>query len=109
MPQKSIKKAVKKAARLGEGRDKIMAHLSPGEIVLPLDFQKKFPAVEMALRQAFEKSGIDYERYVAGSAQNRINPRTGAPMFDDGSEGGGTRSTDRVVAGGAVGEVDLVF
>ena len=87
MPQKSIKKAVKKAARLGEGRDKIMAHLSPGEIVLPLDFQKKFPAVETALRQAFEKSGIDYERYVAGSAQNRINPRTGAPMFDDGGGG----------------------
>ena len=89
MAAKSLKKTVKEAARLGEGRDKIMAHLSPGEIVLPLNFQKKFPAVEAALRQSFAKAGIDYEQYVAGSAQNRINPRTGAPMFDDGSDGGG--------------------
>ena len=91
MAAKSLKKAVKKAARLGEGRDKIMAHLSPGEIVLPIGFQEKFPAVGEALRQAFKKSGLDYEQFVAGSSSNKINSRTGAPMFDDGGgdDGGG--------------------
>lgn len=88
MAAKSVKKSMKQAARMGRGRDDTIAHLASGEVVIPLDFQRKFPAVGAALKDAFAKAGLDYERFVVGSPKNRINPRTGAPMFDEGGEGG---------------------
>ena len=89
MATKSVKKTVKEAARMGKGRDNTLAHLASGEVVIPVGFQQKFPAVGAALKQAFEKAGLDYEQFVVGSPKNRINPRTGAPMFDDGGGGDG--------------------
>jgi hypothetical protein len=104
MAAKSVKKSMKQAARMGRGRDDTIAHLASGEVVIPLDFQRKFPAVGAALKDAFAKAGLDYERFVVGSSKNRINPRTGAPMFDD---DGGDSGNGGNEAGGGWGGSEL--
>jgi hypothetical protein len=112
MASKSVKKSMKQAARMGKGRDDTIGHLASGEVVIPLDFQRKFPAVGAALKDAFAKAGLDYDRFVVGSSKNRINPRTGAPMFDDdggdsgngGNEaGGGWGGSELGASGGEMG------
>jgi len=102
MTDKPIRKALKVAAGLGQGRDDTVGHLATGEIVIPIDLQKKHPELVGSLRKAFADSGIDYDRFVVGSGKNKKNTQTKAPMFDegDGGDGGG----DGGEGGGGEGE-----
>jgi hypothetical protein len=89
MVDQRVNKTLKVAAGMGKGRDRYIGHLSPGEVVLPIPFQKAYPGLILDLKRAFERAGLDFNRYIVGHEHNRINPSTGIPMFDDGDGDGG--------------------
>lgn len=62
-------------ANKGRNGDTEMAHVTPGEIVVPHSVQT--PQLKSGLNQAFMRAGVPMERYtVRGGASSR-NPRTG--------------------------------
>ena len=67
-------------AEAGRGTDKVMAHLSLGEIVIPRAFQDD-PEVMAVLQQMFEAGGADINEFTVGHEANKINPETGYPEF----------------------------
>jgi hypothetical protein len=68
-------------ARYGRNGDTRMAHLTPGETVVPKEVLRQNPQVARGLGKAFQDAGSDPRRYVVGSGQNSINPVTGKPEF----------------------------
>ena len=66
-------------AAMGRFGDSIMAHLTPGEITIPIQLQS--PAVLKAIREEFKKVGVDPSKFVAGSPTGSRNPQTGAQEF----------------------------
>jgi hypothetical protein len=71
----------------GRGGDTRIAHVTPGEIVIPRHLQTpEFIAGFVRLAHAH---GINPRRFVVGSGHNSINPTTGQAEFvDDGNEYG---------------------
>jgi hypothetical protein len=65
----------------GRNGDTTMAHLTPGETVVPQQVLRQNPQVARGLGRAFQDAGADPNRYVVGSGQNSINPMTGEPEF----------------------------
>lgn len=65
-----------------EGRvtDDVMAHLTTGEIVIPLNISTNERAFEQ-LALMFELSGMDIREFIVGHERNKINPDTGHPEF----------------------------
>lgn len=63
----------------GRGGDTEVAHVTPGEIVLPKSLQT--PGVLNALRQAAKEAGASLDQFRVGDSQNSINPRTEQPEF----------------------------
>lgn len=76
--KRQLRQARELAAQ-GRGSDTEIAHVTPGEIVLPEALQT--PAVLTAIRQAAMDAEIPLEQLRVGSTQNSINPRTGQPEF----------------------------
>ena len=66
-------------AMKGRFGDTIIAHLTPGEITIPVQLQS--PAVLKAIRDEFHKVGVSPAKFVAGSPQGSHNPATGAQEF----------------------------
>jgi biotin carboxyl carrier protein len=77
----SLRNEAQALARAGRGGDTQIAHLTPGEIVIPKRLQT--PQVIAALRRAAGASNTPLARLQVGHPRNRINPRTGAAEFDD--------------------------
>jgi hypothetical protein len=68
-------------ARYGRNGDTRMAHVAPGEVVVPQEVLAQRPQVARGLGMAFRDVGADPRRYVVGSKRNSINPITGEPEF----------------------------
>jgi len=68
-------------AKYGRGGDTMMAHVTPGEMVVPQKVLQNSPQVARGLGTAFRDVGADPRRYVVGSGQNSINPVTGEREF----------------------------
>lgn len=68
-------------ARYGRNGDTMMAHVAPGEMVVPQEVLRSSPHVARGLGRAFRDVGADPLRYVVGSKRNSINPVTGEPEF----------------------------
>ena len=68
-------------AQYGRNGDTMMAHVSPGEMVVPQDVLQENPQIARGLGMAFQDSGMDPLRYTVGSGYNSINPVTGEPEF----------------------------
>jgi len=68
-------------AGYGRNGDTAMAHLTPGETVVPQQVLQQNPQVARGLGRAFQDVGADPRRYVVGSGSNSINPVTGKPEF----------------------------
>ena len=62
-------------AKNGRYGDTMMAHVTPGEIVVPLPVQT--PRVVSTIKNEMDRAGVPLSRYVVGSDQNSINPSTG--------------------------------
>tara|TARA_R110000824_G_scaffold39654_2_gene119681 strand:+ start:1150 stop:2166 length:1017 start_codon:yes stop_codon:yes gene_type:complete len=69
------------AALYGRNGDTMMAHLTPGETVVPEQVLQQNPQIARGLGRAFQDSGADPRRYVVGSGQNSVNPVTGEREF----------------------------
>ncbi|MEQ8510753.1 MAG: hypothetical protein RIB43_17255 [Rhodospirillaceae bacterium] len=63
----------------GRGGDTELAHLTPGEMIVPPQLQT--PEVVRALQQAAHNAGIDMRRYTAGSPASSVNPETGLEEY----------------------------
>lgn len=68
-------------ARYGRNGDTMMAHVAPGEMVVPREVLQRSPNVARGLGQAFRDAGADPLRYTVGAGQNSINPITGEREF----------------------------
>jgi hypothetical protein len=88
------------AGAAGRFGDSIIAHLTPGEITIPIQLQS--PAVLKAIRAEFAKVGVNPGQFVAGSPQGSRNPQTGAQEF---SFLGGILPTLMSVGGGIAGGI----
>ena len=66
-------------AMKGRFGDTILAHLTPGEITIPVELQS--PALLNAIRSEFKKVGVSPAKFVAGSPVGSHNPETGAQEF----------------------------
>lgn len=69
---------MKDKAEEGRGGDVVMGHLTPGEIVLPLELALK---LEKMLTEEFKKAKMDINEYIVGHPKNKINPETECPEF----------------------------
>lgn len=67
-------------AALGRYGDKVIAHLTPGEIEVPPQVQT--PKLLVELRKAFTKAGVSPAQFTAGSPQSSTNPQTGVPEYN---------------------------
>ena len=76
MVDQRVNRTLKVAAGMGKGRDKYIGHLAHGEVVLPIPFQKAYPGLILDLKRAFERAGLDFNRYIVGHEHNRINDLT---------------------------------
>jgi len=75
-----LSEAAETLADQGRGDDTEIAHVTPGELVIPQALQN--PEVLAALRRAAAAHNIPLERLTVGNARNSINPETGAAEFD---------------------------
>ena len=64
----------------GRGGDTDMGHLTPGEVVLPVEIVSARGTVKK-LTEMFEKAGLDIDEYTVGNKKNKMNPDTGYPEF----------------------------
>lgn len=70
--------SMRKAGRNG---DTEVAHVSPGEVIVPREVLEQYPDVAKIIGAAIAGVGADPNRYVVGTANNSINPYTGQPEF----------------------------
>lgn len=67
-------------AALGRYGDRIVAHLTPGEIEVPPQVQT--PQLLHALNKAFAQAHVSPQQFTAGSPQSSVNPQTGVPEYN---------------------------
>lgn len=65
----------------GRGGDTMMAHVNPGEMLIPPEVQHANPELMHALARAMEGMGANPNQYIVGSPDMSINPHTGHPEF----------------------------
>ena len=66
---------------MGRYGDTRMAHVAPGEMVVPRQVMQNNPQLAQGIASAISSEGIDPRRYMVGTSQNSINPNTGQPEF----------------------------
>lgn len=67
-------------AQQGVGGDTEVAHLTPGELVVPKEVVQANPGIKKAVEKQAGQMGIDASGITVGR-DNFINPKTGLPMF----------------------------
>lgn len=78
--RKMLKEVTDQAAEKGRGGDSVMAHLTPGEVVIPKDMASD-PDFQKIMSKYFSENGADINQFTVGSDKNSINPETGQPEF----------------------------
>ena len=68
-------------AQYGRNGDTMMAHVAPGEMMVPPQILEANPNLATGLGMAFQDAGADPTRYIVGSGTNSMNPMTGQPEF----------------------------
>lgn len=63
------------------GGDDTVTYAQSGEIVIPVEVQKRFPDLVEAALAAIQQSGANPSRFVVGSPDGSYNPQTGAQEF----------------------------
>ena len=67
-------------SQAGRGGDTMLAHLTPGEMILPIGIMDD-PEVEKAVLNRFDQMDLNPEEYVAGLGIASLNPITGLEEF----------------------------
>ena len=66
---------------MGRYGDTRMAHVAPGEMVVPRQVMQNNPQMAQGIASAIRSEDVDPRRYMVGTPQNSINPNTGQPEF----------------------------
>ncbi len=66
----------------GRGGDRHIAHVTPGEMVIPRSLLT--PELMGMLAAVARQHGVDPREFFVGSGRNAVNPHTGQMEFDDG-------------------------
>ncbi len=74
---------------MGNGPDSQVAHVTPGEIVIPKEVQDEEPQVVQAFIKAMTKAGLPWRQFVVGAKEGSVNERTGLQEFQFELDGGG--------------------
>lgn len=77
-----MKQELAKAEEQGRGGDRLLGHLTPGDVIIPRGRMSE------ELRSLLAPY-LDLDTYTAGNEKNSINPITGLPEFMDGAGSGG--------------------
>ena len=75
----SMASVVHSLAAQGQRGDRLMGHLTPGDVIVPKEIQT--PQLKAALHKLFAQHEIDSGEFTAGHPKNKRNPKTGAPEF----------------------------
>ena len=78
--QQQKQQAPQQLAAQGRGGDSMIAHLTPGEIMVPPEVQT--PKVLATLKKDFHKHGVSPQQFTAGSPASSTNPKTGVPEYN---------------------------
>lgn len=68
-------------ASVGRGGDTMMAHVTPGDYVIPKDILVEHPEFLVKLKKVMQDANEDYRTHMVGSGFENINPETGSPEF----------------------------
>ena len=68
-------------AQYGRGNDSEIAHVSPGEMMVPPEMMARHPGLQKELYQAYEAEGMDPRQFKVGSGITSLNPTTGMPEY----------------------------
>ena len=68
-------------AAMGRYGDTQMAHVAPGEMVVPGQILNKNPALKTGIMNALGQEGVNPNQYVVGSPMGNYNPMTGQQEF----------------------------
>ena len=68
-------------ARMGRYGDTQMAHVAPGEKIVPTNVLNNRPDLARGINSALMSEGMDPRRYTVGTQSNSNNPNTGLPEF----------------------------
>lgn len=74
------------AEKAGRGGDRVLGHLTPGELVVPKSCQT--PELMALFAKVAHAAGLDPNRFIVGSPEASRNPRTGLEEFLEGDSGG---------------------
>ena len=77
-----MKKTLQEAAKKGQGEDTLLAHLTPGETIVPEELMQSNGSLRQAIADAFAQAGVKPGQYIAGGQDDARNPETGLSMFD---------------------------
>lgn len=77
-------------AAQGRKGDAMMAHVTPGDYVIPKDILVQHPEFLVKLKKVMEDEDEDYRTHMVGSGFENVNPETGAPEFGFGRSLGRT-------------------
>lgn len=67
-------------ASQGRYGDQMMAHVAPGEVILPKKLVAD-PKLKKQLEELYQKFGVTMDQYTVGNDANSINPNTGIMEF----------------------------
>lgn len=83
MNQITSGKQARSLAKKGRNGDTELAHMTPGEVVIPRPLQT--PELMQHARMTFDRAGVPMERYTVASSERSINPETGEAEYGFGS------------------------
>ncbi len=66
---------------MGRNGDAMVAHVTPGDVVIPRDVVLDNPEFLTKFKKAMADQGGDYRTHIVGSGHESVNPDTGAPEF----------------------------
>lgn len=82
IPERMASQANPEAHRSAmRGGDDTLSYTQSGEIVIPVEVQRRFPGLAEAAMAAIAQSGGNPAQFVAGSPQGNYHPQTGAQQF----------------------------
>ncbi len=90
-------------ASTGRKGDTMMAHVTPGDYVIPKDILVQHPDFLVKLKKVMSDENEDYRSHMVGSGFENINPETGSPEFGFGKKFKNFAGTMGQAVGGLTG------
>lgn len=81
MAKMNPKRSLDRMAGLGRMGDSELAHVTPGEMVVPRQVLARDPGLARHAAKAIASAGADPRQYVVGHPRNSRNPRSGAKEY----------------------------